>query len=63
MPIIGPILFSLFIFSPLVFPTEETNKNPELPLDSIIKKPPMTNDQSSSLVEISDKVQHPSFPK
>ena len=36
MPIIGPILFSLFIFSPFILPTSDTDKKPELASDSIV---------------------------
>jgi hypothetical protein len=48
MPIIGPILFSLFIFSPFILPTSEPDKLTELASDSTVEEPLLpTNDPSS----------------
>jgi len=55
MPIIGPILFSLFIFSPLILPTSDADKSPELVSDSTAKEPLLPYDQPQPIPEISDK--------
>jgi hypothetical protein len=38
MPIIGPILFSLFIFSPLILPTSDPDTIPHSTPNSVIEK-------------------------
>ena len=63
MPIIGPILLSLFIFSPLIVPTSDANKSSELALDSTSKEPLLSYDQPQPILESSDKEQHNSLPK
>jgi len=48
MPIIGPILFSLFIFSPFILPTSEPDKLTTLASDSTVEEPRLpTNDPPS----------------
>lgn len=52
----GPILFSLFIFSPLLLPTSNDDKNLEVTSGSIINKPHLSKAQSPPNLESSDKV-------
>ena len=63
MPIIGPILFSLFIFSPLIFPTSDTDKSPAFVSDSPVEEPLLPNDQPSAILQISDKDRLRSLPE
>jgi len=51
MPIIGPILFSLFIFSPLFLPTSDADKNPEISSDSIVEDTSLPSEDSSPILE------------
>jgi hypothetical protein len=62
MPIIGPILFSLFIFSPFILPTSDREKNLELVSDSTVEEPRLTKDDSLPILEIPDNDQHSSLP-
>jgi hypothetical protein len=61
MPIIGPILFSLFIFSPFILPTSD-RENLELVSDSTVEEPRLTKDDSLPILEIPDNDQHSSLP-
>jgi hypothetical protein len=63
MPIIGPILFSLFIFSPFILPTSEAEKSPELASDSTVEEPLLPKDASLPILEIPDNDQHSSLPE
>ena len=62
MPRIGPILFSLFIFSPFILPTSDREKNLELVSDPTVKEPRLTKDDSLPILEIPDNDQHSSLP-
>jgi hypothetical protein len=55
MPIIGPILFSLFIFSPFLLPSSDSDNIPELASNPLIDEefPPGTNSPQKG--EIKDK--------
>ncbi len=55
LPIIGPILFSLFIFSPFILPTSEADKNSEMVTDSMAQEVLLLpNDHSLPQVEITE---------
>jgi hypothetical protein len=62
MPLIGPILFSLFIFSPLLLQTSEADKNPDLNSVATNEKSPLTKSQSPPNFEISDQFQDGLLP-
>jgi len=62
MPIIGPILFSLFIFSPFILPTSEPDKITELASDSTVKEPLLPTNDSSSIQKIPTNDQRSSRP-
>ncbi len=55
MPIIGPILFSLFLFSPFLLPSSDSDHIPELASNPLIDAefPPGANSLQKS--EIKDK--------
>ncbi len=61
MPIIGPILFSLFIFSPLIFPTGDAGISSELDTDSIAKDSPLPYEDPLSILKDSDNDQQGSL--
>ena len=54
IPIIGPILFSLFIFSPFILPTSDVDESPELVSNSIVEEPFPPNDDAPPMLEIAD---------
>ena len=54
MPIIGPILFSLFIFSPLILPASEADKSPELTPDSAMKEKLLLDDDPLPTMETAE---------
>jgi len=62
MPIIGPILFSLFIFGPFILPTSDTDKNPESISDSTVEEPLLAKDDSLKIMEIPVNYQHSALP-
>jgi hypothetical protein len=62
MPIIGPILFSLFIFSPFILPTSDADKNLEIVSDPTVEEPLLTKDSSLPIQEILDNDQQSSLP-
>ncbi len=61
MPIIGPILFSLFIFSPFILPTSDADKNIEL--DPALEEPLLPHEDPLPILKTSDREQHRSLPE
>jgi len=57
MPIIGPILFSLFVFSPFLLPSSDSDNIPELASNLIIDEefPPGTHSLQKSEVKDKDR--------
>ena len=62
MPIIGPILFSLFILSPFILPSSDADKNLEIASDPTVEEPLLANDSSLPIQEILDNDQQSSLP-
>jgi len=62
MPIIGPILFSLFIFSPFILASSDGDKNLELVSDSTVEEPLLDKNASLPILEIPDNDHHSSLP-
>lgn len=63
MPIIGPILFSLFIFSPFILPSSDTDKSSELETDSIAKESLLPYDEPLLILKDSDSDKQVSLPE
>ncbi len=55
MPIIGPILFSLFIFSPFILPSSDTDNIQNQTQDSLFKEKLPPEDDSLRKMEGKDK--------
>ena len=57
MPIIGPILFSLFIFSPFLLPSSDSDNIPELASNPLIDEelPPEANSLQKSASKDKDR--------
>jgi len=62
MPIIGPILFSLFILSPFILPNSDGDKNLELVSDPTVEEPLLDKGASPPILEIPGNDQHGSLP-
>ncbi len=59
----GPILFSLFIFSPFFLPTSDKEKNLELHSVSPIEEPLLLNESPPPSLKASDTDQQHSLPE
>ena len=61
IPIIGPLLFSLLIFSPFILSNSDVDPDQKIASSTSIDEQVLNRDQSSPILEISDKTPLTSF--